>query len=112
MGGRASQVCRAGEVVDILEHSIGEPLVAHELPDGVFGRPALVAEIEGEVLHFWLMVSEICHAAVTSIRGRGTTMKHYAGLDVLLNETTVCIVDEMGAIRSEMKVPSHPDDSV
>ena len=37
-------------------------------------------------------------------------MKHYAGLDVSLKETSVCIVDEAGNICREMKVPSHPAD--
>ena len=37
-------------------------------------------------------------------------MKHYAGLDVSVKETSVCIVDETGAICREMKVVSHPDD--
>ena len=35
-------------------------------------------------------------------------MKHYAGLDVSLKETSICIVDETGSICREMKVPSHP----
>lgn len=39
-------------------------------------------------------------------------MKHYAGLDVAVKETTVCIVDEGGRICREMKVASHPDDLV
>ena len=39
-------------------------------------------------------------------------MKHYAGLDVSLKETSICIVDETGAICREMKVPSHPEDLV
>lgn len=39
-------------------------------------------------------------------------MKHYAGLDVSLKETSVCIVDETGAICRETKVVSHPDDLV
>lgn len=39
-------------------------------------------------------------------------MKHYAGLDVSVKETTVCIVDEGGRICREMKVASHPDDLV
>jgi transposase len=39
-------------------------------------------------------------------------MKHYVGLDVSLKETSVCIVDDTGAICREMKVPSHPDDLV
>ena len=37
-------------------------------------------------------------------------MKHYAGLDVSLKETSICIVDEMGSICRELKVPSHPED--
>ncbi|PVE20259.1 IS110 family transposase [Microvirga sp. KLBC 81] len=39
-------------------------------------------------------------------------MKHYAGLDVSVKETSVCIVDETGKICREIKVASHPDDLV
>ncbi|MBB4189695.1 transposase [Sinorhizobium terangae] len=39
-------------------------------------------------------------------------MKHYAGLDVAVKETAICIVDETGAICREGKVPSHPEDLV
>lgn len=39
-------------------------------------------------------------------------MKHYAGLDVSVKETAVCIVNEGGRICREMKVASHPDDLV
>mgnify|MGYP002377010180 CR=1 FL=1 len=39
-------------------------------------------------------------------------MKHYAGLDVSLKETSVCIVDETGTVLREMKVPSHPEDLI
>ena len=39
-------------------------------------------------------------------------MKHYAGLDVSVKETSVCIVDETGAICHEIKVTSHPEDLV
>ncbi|MER9032370.1 IS110 family transposase [Mesorhizobium sp. M0674] len=39
-------------------------------------------------------------------------MKHYAGLDLSVKETAVCIVDETGTICCEMKVPSHPEDLV
>jgi transposase len=35
-------------------------------------------------------------------------MKHYAGLDVSLDETSVCIVDETGAQVMEGKVASDP----
>jgi len=39
-------------------------------------------------------------------------MKHYAGLDVSVKVTSVCIVDEKGKICREAKVPSHPEDLV
>jgi len=39
-------------------------------------------------------------------------MKHHAGLDVSVKETSVCIVDEGGKVCREMKVPSHPEDLV
>ena len=35
-------------------------------------------------------------------------MKYYAGLDVSLNETAICIVDEAGSIIAEGAVPSDP----
>ena len=37
-------------------------------------------------------------------------MKHYAGLDVSVKETSICIVDETGRICRELKIPSHPED--
>jgi transposase len=40
------------------------------------------------------------------------SMKHYAGLDVSVKETSVCIVDETGKICRETKVPTHPKDLV
>src|SRR5262245_18504592 len=36
-------------------------------------------------------------------------MKHFAGLDVSVNETSVCIVDETGRIVREAKVASEPE---
>ncbi|MFE3837735.1 IS110 family transposase, partial [Rhodobacteraceae bacterium PA1-206B] len=39
-------------------------------------------------------------------------MKYYAGLDVSVKETSVCIVDEKGNIYREQKAVSHPDDLV
>ena len=35
-------------------------------------------------------------------------MEHYAGLDVSLELTSVCVVDAQGEIIGETKVPSHP----
>ena len=36
-------------------------------------------------------------------------MSHYAGLDVSLEETAICVVDAMGRIVKEMRVPSEPE---
>jgi transposase len=36
-------------------------------------------------------------------------VEHYAGMDVSLEQTSVCIVDERGAIVSEVKVASEPE---
>ena len=36
-------------------------------------------------------------------------MKHYAGLDVSLEETSICIVDESGGIVKELRAPSDPE---
>jgi len=37
------------------------------------------------------------------------SMEHFAGLDVSVNETSVCIVDDAGSIVREVKVASEPD---
>ena len=36
-------------------------------------------------------------------------MEHFAGLDVSVKETSVCIVDETGKIVREVRVASEPD---
>jgi len=36
-------------------------------------------------------------------------MDHFAGLDVSVKETTVCIVDDTGKIVREVKVASEPE---
>jgi transposase len=36
-------------------------------------------------------------------------MRHYAGLDVSLEETAICVVDEAGRIVKEARVPSEPE---
>ena len=36
-------------------------------------------------------------------------MNHYAGLDVSLEETTICVVDETGKVISATKLPTCPD---
>src|SRR5215204_5675488 len=44
-----------------------------------------------------------------SIARRRTTMEHHAGLDVSLEETSVCIVDGAGKIIRETQVASEPE---
>ena len=36
-------------------------------------------------------------------------MKHFAGLDVSLEETAICVVDEAGAMVKEARAPSEPE---
>jgi hypothetical protein len=36
-------------------------------------------------------------------------MDHFAGLEVSLKETSICIVDDMGRIVREVKVASEPE---
>jgi transposase len=73
-------------------------------PDGVFGR-RFSAEA---ALRFGLMVNEVCENSLKHQEKH--SMKHYAGLDVSVKETSICIVDETGKICRELKVPSHPED--
>src|SRR5215216_2473280 len=40
---------------------------------------------------------------------RGTAVEHYAGIDVSLERSSVCVVDGTGRIVRETKVPSEPE---
>src|SRR5690348_14944867 len=40
---------------------------------------------------------------------RGTTMEHYAGIDVSLESASICVVDASGRIMREAKVASEPE---
>src|ERR1700681_139828 len=40
---------------------------------------------------------------------RGTTMEHYAGIDVSLESASLCVVDATGRILREAKVASEPE---
>src|SRR3984893_2044028 len=44
-----------------------------------------------------------------STHHRGTTMEHYAGIDVSLESASLCVVDATGRIVREAKVASEPD---
>jgi transposase len=43
------------------------------------------------------------------IRWGGTEMTHYAGIDVSLETSSLCIVDAQGAIQREFKLQSEPE---
>ena len=77
-----------------------------EFSDEVFGLPPRLPR-RHEVQRSRLMVQ----------RGRGLepqwekrNMKHYAGLDIAVKETSVCILDETGKICREVPVATHPED--
>ena len=36
-------------------------------------------------------------------------MEHYAGLDVSIKETSVCVIDSTGRVVREVKVPTEPE---
>src|SRR5947207_15666864 len=46
---------------------------------------------------------------VRSKHHRGTTMDHYAGIDVSLECSSVCVVEASGKIVRETKVASEPE---
>jgi transposase len=48
----------------------------------------------------------------SGIEGRSEAVAHFVGLDVLVKETAVCVVDEAGKVVLEQKVASEPDDIV
>src|SRR5580692_9475347 len=40
---------------------------------------------------------------------RGTTMDHYAGIDVSLESSSLCVVDATGRVVREAKIASEPE---
>src|SRR5215468_9861211 len=48
-------------------------------------------------------------AGAPSNTDRSTAVKHYAAIDVSLELSSICIVDEAGKIVKESKVETHPD---
>jgi transposase len=65
-----------------------------------------------EVLRFRLMVQRGLGRTSHKHQWEKHSMKHYAGLDVSVKETSLCILDETGKVCRELKVTSHPDDLV
>jgi transposase len=62
------------------------------------------------VLRFRLMVKRGLHLQPQASEGEARAMDHFAGLDVSVKETSVCIVDDTGLIVREIKVASEPED--
>ena len=56
-----------------------------------------------------VMVSLTGVGEACSKHHRGTTMEHYAGIDVSLESASVCVVDASGRIVREAKVASEPE---
>src|SRR6201998_1313595 len=56
-----------------------------------------------------MMVSMNGVGASRSKHHRGTTMEHYAGIDVSLESASICVVDASGRIVREAKVASAPE---
>jgi hypothetical protein len=55
------------------------------------------------------MKSETESGLTCSKHHRGTTMEHYAGIDVSLESASICVVDASGRIVREAKVASEPE---
>jgi transposase len=68
---------------------------------GLLGGAAVVPQTDG--------VKSTEFGVSRSKHHRGTTMKHYAGIDVSLEWSSVCVVDASGKIVREGKVASEPD---
>ncbi len=56
-----------------------------------------------------VMKSETESGLTCSKPHRGTTMEHYAGIDVSLESASICVVDASGRIVREAKVASEPE---
>jgi transposase len=61
------------------------------------------------VLRFRLMVKRGHRCAGPKHQKEKRSMDYFAGLDVSVKDTSVCIVDETGKIIREAKVASEPD---
>jgi transposase len=61
------------------------------------------------VLRFRLMVKRSHRGYGLQASEEKRSMEHFAGLDVSVNETSVCIVDGTGRIVREVKVASEPE---
>jgi len=60
------------------------------------------------VLRFRLMVKRGHHCTGPKHQKEKRSMDHFAGLDVSVKDTSICIVDDTGRITREVKVASEP----
>ena len=61
------------------------------------------------MLRFRLMVKRGHRVYGLKHQKEKRSMDHFAGLDVSVKETSVCIVDDTGKIVREVKVASEPE---
>src|SRR3954468_16429226 len=54
------------------------------------------------------MINEVRRSGLKHQR-RSAAMEHYAGLDVSVKETSVCIVDRAGKVVREVKIATEPE---
>jgi hypothetical protein len=67
----------------------------------LLGKAAVVPQTDG--------VNSTESGDARSKHHRGTTMEHYAGIDVSLECSRVCVLDASGKIIREAKVTSEPE---
>ena len=91
-----------------INFSLG-PDVSFRGKDGVIGRANLWIADDFWVLRFRLMVETRSALSGLMHQKEKRSMDHFAGLDVSVKETSVCIVDETGKIVREVKVTSEPE---
>jgi len=51
-------------------------------------------------------------AVPSGLTAQESDMAHFAGLDLSVAETSICIVDEHGKIARERKVPTEPEEII
>src|SRR5215831_14690550 len=54
------------------------------------------------------MMNVVGRGTATSVE-QGAAMRYFAGLDVSLEETAICVVDETGRIVKEVRAVSEPE---
>ena len=82
---------------NVLQHCRGTQHYRHDQP---VHEAELVSHRRGHM-------NDVLGSEMQALRKR--SMDHFAGLDVSVKETSVCIVDDLGKIVREVKVSSEPE---